>query len=134
MIYYQDPLVGLSYIGNYQINVSIIMRIEIAKEYTKTPGPRYISEGPFSGEDFRNIILCPRIREAIENNEKLIIVLDGTHGYGTSFLEEAFGGLIREDHIPYEKIVAIIEIISDEEEYLVDDIMQYLNDAADASN
>lgn len=109
------------------------MQIIIAKDYSKTPGPRYISEGPFSGEDFRKTVLCPKIKEAIEINEPLTIVLDGAHGYGTSFLEEAFGGLIREDHIPYEQIISTIEITSEEEDYLIDDIMQYLRDAATAN-
>lgn len=107
------------------------MQITIAKDYSRTPGPRYVSEGAFSGEDFRNNVLCPKIKEAIEKNEILQVVLDGTHGYGTSFLEEAFGGLIREDKIPYQQIISVLRIVSEEEEYLIDDIMQYLLDASE---
>ena len=62
----------------------------ISKDFSSTPGPRYIREGDFSGELFRNEILLPIITEAIENKLKVIVDLDGTAGYGTSFLEESF--------------------------------------------
>jgi len=32
---------------------------------------------------------------ALKEYEKVIVDLDGTSGYGSSFLEEAFGGLVR---------------------------------------
>ena len=35
------------------------------------------------------------LQGVIESDDRLAIVLDGTAGYGSSFLEEAFGGLIR---------------------------------------
>jgi hypothetical protein len=54
-----------------------------------------VSDGGYSGEWFRDDILAPALREAAANSEILTIVLDGTSGYGSSFLEEAFGGLIR---------------------------------------
>jgi hypothetical protein len=54
-----------------------------------------VSDGEYSGEWFRDDILAPALREAAANSEILTIVLDGTSGYGSSFLEEAFGGLIR---------------------------------------
>ena len=108
------------------------MQIVIAKDYSRTPGPRYISEGAYSGEDFRKNVLCPKVKAAIQTGEQLEVVLDGTHGYGTSFLEEAFGGLIREDKLEYNKIITVLKIVSVEEDYLVDDIKQYLLDASEA--
>ncbi|WP_119258904.1 STAS-like domain-containing protein [Shinella zoogloeoides] len=65
--------------------------ISIADDFTKYPGGRYRKHGKGSGEEFRDDYLVP----AIKNEEQLIIVLDGTAGYSSSFLEEAFGGLIR---------------------------------------
>jgi len=32
---------------------------------------------------------------ALEQNEEVLVELDGVVGYGSSFLEEAFGGLVR---------------------------------------
>src|SRR5215212_7406867 len=75
------------------------MRIKIASEFSTAPGPRNISEGKFSGEQFRKELLLPKVREACDKKSQLIIDLDGTSGYGTSFLEESFGGLIREDNL-----------------------------------
>ncbi|WP_094507048.1 STAS-like domain-containing protein [Brucella thiophenivorans] len=65
--------------------------ISIANDFTKYPGGRYRKHGNGSGEEFRNRYLVP----ALQNNEPLTIILDGTVGYSSSFLEEAFGGLVR---------------------------------------
>lgn len=60
-----------------------------------SPGGRFVADGQFSGEWFRDEYLAPALKNAIANSERLVVVLDGTSGYGSSFLEEAFGGLIR---------------------------------------
>lgn len=105
------------------------MNINICKDYTDTPGGRYIKQGDFSGEDFRNKLLKPKYIEAIEKREKLKIDLDGGYGYGSSFLEEAFGGLIRELDKNYKQVLEVIEVKSDDEPSLIDDITKYINDA-----
>lgn len=105
------------------------MNINICKDYTDTPGGRYIIQGDFSGEDFRNKLLKPKYIEAVEKGEKLKIDLDGGYGYGSSFLEEAFGGLIRELEENYKQALEIIELKSDDEPSLIDDITKYINDA-----
>jgi hypothetical protein len=51
--------------------------------------------GPFSGEEFREELLEPALKQAIEQKHVLTIILDGVSGYGSSFLEESFGGLVR---------------------------------------
>ncbi len=91
--------------------------------------PRYIREGDNSGELFRTKYLLPEILNAIKNDYLLELDLDGTKGYGTSFIEEIFGGLIREDKISYSEIKKRLKIISSEEDYLIDDIEQYLSEA-----
>ena len=68
---------------------------KIAEKFTKTPGGRFKRHGPFSGEEFRDNVLCGLLQEAVESGKTLTVELDGTAGYGSSFLEEAFGGLIR---------------------------------------
>lgn len=102
------------------------MTINIATDYTKTPGGRFEKEGPFSGEDFRKKILLPTYLKSKVNGEKLTVVLDGGYGYGSSFLEEAFGGLARETK---DKGTLNIQIISEEEPRLVEDIRGYINKA-----
>ena len=104
------------------------MTYVIATEYSKHPSARYEDEGTFGGEQLR-IIIAPLLRAAIQNKEKFQLVLDGTSGYGTSFLEEVFGGLIRGEHIAYDDIKSYLVIISAEEPELIDEINQYLDDA-----
>ncbi|SEQ56695.1 STAS-like domain-containing protein [Nitrosomonas ureae] len=103
--------------------------LNVKTDFSPTPGPRYISEGEFSGEAFRQTCLEPKIRQALDSNALLIIDLDGTSGFGTSFLEEAFGGLIRVNHYKYQDIIDHIELKSEEENYLIEDIKWYLLDA-----
>ncbi len=99
------------------------MEINIANEYTKTPGGRFEKEGQFSGEDFRKKLLQPKYEECKRRREKLIVNLDGGYGYGSSFLEEAFGGLVRNLKDPQ---IVNIKIISNEEPKLLEDVRQYI--------
>lgn len=85
------------------------------------PGPRYIYLGDNSGEQYRNVII-----DAVLSGDEVIIDLDGTEGYGSSFLEEAFGGLIRAG-VPHE-FVRKIKFISNEEPDLIDEIKSYIED------
>ena len=100
------------------------MVINICSDFSDTPGARYKSEGNFSGEEFRDTLLNPKFREAKESGKKLTINLDGSYGYPTSFLEEAFGGLAR---IHGAKVVLeILEFISDDEPSLIQEIVGYI--------
>lgn len=103
------------------------IKISIAKDFSRTPGPRLRGEGEFSGQEFFEDILDVKFSQALEEGKKIIVDLDGVVGYGTSFLEEVFGGLARK-YTP-EKVVNNLEIISTEEEYLKTDIKEYIEDA-----
>ncbi len=105
------------------------MKIKIATDFSRIPGARYPIEGDFSGQEFRKRVLLPKLKEAINKHEILTVDLDGTAGLGTSFLEESFGGLIREDHIEYEDIKQTLRFISTEEPDYIEEIMLYINDA-----
>lgn len=108
------------------------MNINVCNDYTDTPGGRYKNQGPYSGEEFRERILKKEYLDAKEKGEKLIIDLDGGFGYGSSFLEEAFGGLIRElKPEQYNDIFDIIKIKSDDEPTLILDIKRYIENAID---
>jgi len=100
--------------------------IIIAKDFTDAPGPRVKEEGAHSGEEFYEKILEPKYIEAKDNGIKLFIDLDGTYGYGTSFLERSFGELARKFG---EDVINRIVFKSEEEPYLVDEIKDYMNTA-----
>lgn len=67
----------------------------IAKDFSPHPGPRYARQGANSGEALRQ-----RLMKILDSKPtKLLIDLDGTKGIGSSFLDEAFGGLVRWEHM-----------------------------------
>jgi hypothetical protein len=68
--------------------------ISVAKDFSQYPGGRFYADGPYPGEKFRNELLVPALRAS---QSVVTVDLDGTIGYGSSFLEEAFGGLVRLD-------------------------------------
>ena len=108
--------------------------ISIAKDFSRIPGARFPKEGDFSGQEFRTQILLPNLQKAINDKDKLQIILDGTAGLGTSFLEEAFGGLIRNDDIEYGVLMNTLEIVSKEDEDYIEEIFQYLKEAYEQKN
>lgn len=95
-------------------------------DFTDYPGPRFISQGNYSGELFFKEKLLPGFNKALESNCKLVVNLDGTFGYASSFLDEAFGRLVRE--FGKEKVENTLEIISEEDNSWIDLILnQTLN-------
>ncbi|HDR1137458.1 TPA: STAS-like domain-containing protein [Pasteurella multocida] len=104
-----------------------MQRINV-RDLTLFPGPRYIRLGEYSGEWFREDILIPSIR----TDSDIIIDLDGVAGYGSSFLEEAFGGAIRRG-IDKDIILLIIDkLISNDDPDLVNEIRNYVIEAIEA--
>jgi hypothetical protein len=65
--------------------------ISVIEQFSENPAGRYVTDGPNSGERFRDEVLAP----ALNSSDKVKVNLDGVLGYGSSFLEEAFGGLVR---------------------------------------
>lgn len=103
------------------------MRIEIAQQFSRTPAGRYRKDGPFSGEQFRDDVLVPALRQgAVE------VVLAGAAGYPSSFLEEAFGGLVRVAHFNAADLKKKLSIKAGGDEYqrYERDIWDYIDAAA----
>ena len=69
-----------------------MITINIGQQFSRFPSGRYEKNGSTSGEAFRKRLLEPALRQ---KSESVRIVMDDTIGYGSSFLEEAFGGLVR---------------------------------------
>jgi len=85
--------------------------INVAEDFAKRLGARYIYEGKNSGEDFLVRFLKPKFYEAKEKRVKLLIYLDGVLGYPSSFVSGSFGKLSLE--IGANIVSNIIELISD---------------------
>nr|WP_129733270.1 STAS-like domain-containing protein [Parabacteroides goldsteinii] len=72
------------------------IEFSIAKEFSETPGGRYWKDfSPFSGEEFYQTKLLPLFLKAQKENKQIVIDLNGTYGYASSFLDESFGKLVR---------------------------------------
>lgn len=63
-------------------------------DFSDRPGPRYKEQGKHSGEEFYIDYLKMWFDEALREGKHLRVVLDGTDGYLSSFLDEAFGRLV----------------------------------------
>lgn len=87
-------------------------------EFSEYPGPRYRNQGKNSGEEFFEDFLRLKFEEALNNNLKLIVDLDGAAGYASSFLDEAFGRLVKLYGV--ESVKNTLVVISEEEKSWID--------------
>lgn len=97
--------------------------INIARDFSRYPAGRFPSDGPFNGQLFRENFLKPALHE----NDVIAVELDGTRGYGSSFLEEAFGGLVRARLISHDWVKKIKLISNDDSK--INEIQGYISDA-----
>lgn len=102
------------------------MILNVAKDFSPYPAGRYLSDGPYSGEGFLQQRLIPALEEA----QIVRVILDGTMGYGSSFLEEAFGGLVRLKRWSLKDLNARLKFVSNDEPSLIKEIEGYMKDAA----
>ena len=107
----------------------MLYELNIAKQYTRFPGPRLRKTGEYSGEDFLDTCLLEFMQQ-VTADDQVRIVLDGTKGYGSSFLDESFAGLIREGIDP--EIVKAIDFVSEEDPSIIDEIRGYVQDELNA--
>ena len=82
--------------------------IVVGRDFSDAPAGRYLTDGPFSGQAFRENCLIP----ALQAGDVVSVDLSGTFGYGSSFLEEAFGGLVRSGLFDKEELDAKLKIVA----------------------
>lgn len=101
--------------------------IKISKDYSDTPLGRYPTDGEFSGQRFREEFLVP----ALKSDDRTTVDIDDTEGYGSSFLDEAFGGLVREGHFTPDTLRDKLHIQHKDPDYAIyaNLIWKYINEA-----
>lgn len=102
-----------------------MMKINIAKDFSRYPSGRFMKNGDTSGEAFREKNLLPSLLAG----ESVTVELDGTIGYGSSFLEEAFGGVARKLNLTSQVLFEKITLVSSDK-LLIEEIKQYILDAS----
>ncbi len=99
--------------------------INVASDFCKAPGGRYKTDGPYSGELFREKLI---VLMNEPDTDEVVINFDGLETSGSSFLEEAFGGLVRVG-LSKEEINKKLSFICNDDLTIVPLIKQYINEA-----
>jgi hypothetical protein len=101
------------------------VNLDLGKSFSRFPAGRFRSDGPNSGEKFREEVLLPLLNRG---DTSVTILLDNALGYGSSFLEETFGGLVRKG-FGRDKLVQLVRFVSDDDA-LIEEINDYIRDAS----
>ena len=117
-----------------QVSPKNVIRISIADDFSRFPAGRYSNDGDFNGTRFREEILAPRLK-GLKELERVVVSLDGVAGFGSSFLEEAFGGLIRDEGFAKSFLDQHLEICCEDEDLqdFAKLTVKYIEDAAKAA-
>jgi hypothetical protein len=103
--------------------------IVVVKDFHEKPYGRYITDAEgcefTSGEVFRQKHLTPALKEF----DHVTVDLTGYNRYGRSFLDEAFGGLIREEGFTSEDLEKRLTLKHD----LVPSILDVINKRIEAA-
>jgi hypothetical protein len=104
------------------------MNISIAKDFSDVPWGRFPDDSVFCGANFRDQKLLPALR----GNERVVVSLDGVEGLGSSFLDEAFGGLVRVQRFTPNELKAklLVETTEPRLELYIQLIWEYIEEAA----
>lgn len=100
-------------------------------DFSPYPAGRDDDDGPYNGARFRDEVLAPAIEKALRTREKVQVFLDDVKSYGSSFLEEAFGGLVRVSKFTKSDIKKVLEITADRPAYFTTkrQIEQFIREA-----
>lgn len=101
-----------------------VKKIYIADDFSDMPYGRYEKDGPDNGQRFREEYLLP----ALIKFDEVQVYMDGALGYGSSFLDEAFAGLFRNEGISKSEIKSKLKLFCSQN-YIVESIWDYIEEA-----
>lgn len=99
--------------------------IVVAQQFSRSPGGRTRDDGPFSGQRFREEFLVPALQD---KDSKFEVDLRGALTLGSSFLDEAFGGLVRVHGYGPRELKQRMDVHADIDMY-VSKVWSYVDDA-----
>lgn len=110
----------------------LMMRIDVASDFSPFPIGRFTPrDGEFTGQSFRERLLAPALRSVVGSNERVNVDIEGLITLGSSFLEEAFGGLVRESGFTRSEVekYVVIEFKDPSLKFYADEIAKYIREA-----
>lgn len=105
--------------------------IHVARDFYPRPSGRYKKDGNYTGEVFREKLLMPEL-DAIQNsgeNTFLVVDFSDVTMAGSSFLEEAFGGLVRTQKYTKNFLKKVLVIESSKRPIIGERIFLYIDEA-----
>lgn len=96
--------------------------ISVAKHFSRYPAGVSKADSDRSGEAFREILVT-KLRE----NDSVQVLLDGTGGFASNWLEEVFHGLVAKDSFTSEDLHKRLTVHATDES-LVIEVWAYMND------
>jgi hypothetical protein len=108
--------------------MTVMTRIKLADEFSAFPFGRFAQHGPYNGERFRKEFLVP----ALKAGDVVEVDLAGAKGLSPSFLEEAFGGLVRREGFDRADMLARIRVLSERDPSFVTRVNGYISAATPA--
>lgn len=99
--------------------------IVVAEQFSRSPAGRNFGDGPYSGERFREEFLVPALR-----HEEAMVAVDlrGALTLGSSFLDEAFGGLVRIHRFTPRELKRRLDVRADLDMYVAK-VWSYVDEA-----
>lgn len=95
-------------------------------EFSKTPYGRYEKDGKYNAAEFRDSKLVPALNDpTIQIINIYLDTVEEGYEYGSSFLEEAFGGLVRKCGFSAAEVNKKLNIITKHKDYILE-INEYL--------
>ncbi|MBO2617669.1 MULTISPECIES: STAS-like domain-containing protein [Shewanella] len=100
----------------------------IGDNFSDDPAGRYYTDGDGSGEEFREEVLKPLLSQL---NSLEINIDKNVEGYGSSFLVEAFGGLVKHGYFTKDEVNSKINISYENSDYefYKRKIIKYINES-----
>ena len=99
------------------------------KDFSVAPFGRYTKDGVGNGAAFREKFLYrPMVDPTVD---RVVVKLDSVmpgYEYGSSFLDEAFGGLVRVHHLSIQQVLQKLDLQTEHPDYKLE-IRSYIEEA-----
>ena len=107
------------------------MRLNIAKTFSPMAVGRYRKDNPHSGEVFREEHLTSMLRRAVQEHDILEVDLEGMRGLSASFLDEAFGGLVRSGEWTAKQVLEFVRFVPEDTYFdpYIKNVKDFIRDA-----